>query len=287
MTLDALPATSRFPDAAATVRLARKRLAQARWSHRGLVAGVLAGLVFGPALGLDVLAYAAIVAGALWVLLAVRSARLSQVARSAWAAASRAGEAKDDTENTLLDAAEARAREVLSGFCLLRPVTIAAVQALAAAAHRRGRFDDAARLAGFVLGRPEKPLVGDGPGTRLLLADALLSAGQAAAATRELDVLGQAGGLSLGQSLTLLSLYLRADAAAENFGRMTTNLPATLAMLEVMPGFESARCHALLLLAAERRGLDRWPAFLRRRVELLADPADLVKREPLAAEVLA
>ena len=261
---------------ARTLAAARRRLGQAKLLHRVLLVCVVGGLVLGPVLRLDVIAYVAMLAAVLWVLLATKSARLGRLARTAWAAA-RVGR---------LDDAEAGARETLASFCLLRPVTLAALQALARVAHGRREFDAAARLAGFVLGRREKLLVGDRVDVRLLLVDALLSAGNLEAAGKAAAPLRMAK-LTLRDALTLLSLRLRIDAAAGQFKSMTQGMAATVELAELLPPAESARAQGLLMLAAERTGKPEWAAWLRRRVQLLTDAEELGRREPLLAHPFA
>ena len=262
------------PPAAATLRLARRRLAQARWLHVALLASVLSGFILGPIVRLDVITYVALLAAGAWVLLGARAARLGRRARAAWSSATLGR----------VDDAEAGARDVLGDFCLMRPVTLAAVQALAVAAHQRQRFAESARLATFVLGRREKLFVGDRTNTRLMLVDALLGAGDTAAARAALAPLYRQK-LVLRDALALLSLQLRVDAASGQFARIVTDLAATLETVELMPPAESARAQAILLLAAERQGLAEWAAFLRRRVSLLADWPELVRREPSLAQI--
>ena len=269
MTLDALPL-----DATATLRQARRRLAQARLLHAALLVSVLAGVTVGPLVGLDVITYVALLAAGAWVLLGARSARLGRRARAAWSSAALGR----------VDDAEAGARDVLGDFCLMRPVTLAAVQALAVSAHQRRRFPEAARLAAFVLSRREKLFVGDRTNTRLMLADSLLGSGQYAAARTALEPLTREP-LVLRDALALLAVRLRVDAAAGDLSAAANAIGEMLANAELLPPAESARAQAILLLAAERNGLTDWATFLRRRVGLLADWPELVRGEPLLEEI--
>ena len=241
----------------------------ARWLHLALLVCVGAGISLGALLQMDWIGLLALLAAMLWVFLLVRSAKLVRQVREAWAAA-QLGRA---------DLAGQQAAELIESWSMLRPVTLSAVQVLAVAAHASARHAEAAELAGFVLSRRERLLVGDRTGTRLLLVDSLLAEGRLADAHGAALPL-YATKLPLADALRLLGLQLRLEARYGAWGSMCERIGAKVDMAELMPPAESAAAQALLGLAAARQGLDDWAGWLWRRVNLLADWSKLRDSEP-------
>lgn len=253
---------------------ARLRLALARWIHLALLLCVGMGIALGAVLQLDWLALLALLAAMVWILLLVRSARMVRRVRDAWAA----------TQMGRHDIAEARAREVIDAWSLLRPVTVSAVQVLASAAHGAGRHAEAAELAAFVAMRHERLLVGDRTGARLLMVESLLAIDRPAEAHAAAMPL-YASKLPLADALRLLGLQVRMEARYGAWQSICERLSSKVDMAELMPPAESATVQALLGLAAAEQGLAEWAAWLWKRVNLLADWDQLQKSDPLLAGV--
>ncbi len=274
-----------FDDAAKLVRSATGRLLTARVAAVSLAMLVVSSLFLPPFLGVerfgDVLGFAGIAAAVVWVFLGVSAAKLGRRVREASALAS-VGRA---------DLAEGRARETLDSFCLLRPVTLGAAAVLARVRASQGRHDDAARLAAFVLDRPEKALTGEKRGLRLLLADSLISLGNAEQARLALLPLYQpASGderLALADALRLLYLQLRVEAALDQWQAIYSRLASSLPMVELMPSADMVRSTALLLRAVDEAGDEAWASFLAHRVRLLGDVDAIEADEPALAGRLA
>ena len=151
---------------------------------------------------------------------------------------------------------------------------------LARVRHAQGRFGEAARLADFVLGRPERALGGEKRAVRLLLAESLLAAGdaagaRAAAAPLYAPAAREDDRLTLADATRLLSLQTAAEAELGLWADVRQNLGAKLAMIELMPPPESARLTAVLAKAAGEGGeaFRDWAEYLSRRVALLGGTA--------------
>ena len=248
---------------------ARRKLALARTAQVSLLLVVGLGVAAGTVLGSDSLVWGAIVLTAVWIFLVLRSVRLLHQVREGWAAL-QAGHP---------DLAQAQAQAVIASHTLLRPATVSALLILAAA-WKETRPAQAAQLAGFVLTRRERLLVGDRTGVRVLLVESLLAIGEVEAARGAMLPL-YATRLSLADSLRLLLLQLRTEARLGVYRSMLVRLGAKVDMADLMPPRDGALVLALLWLAATQSGLTEWSAWLRRRVSLLANWSDLSSFEAL------
>ncbi len=259
-------------DAAALVSRLGQRMTWARVTSWTLAGVVFASLLLASALRFeafgDVLAVVGTAAAFLWLFLRMRSVSQGRRVREAAALLS-VGR---------FDLAEPRATEAMGSFCLLRPVTLGAAALLAAVRHGQRRHAEAARLAAFVLARPEKLIAGNKRSVRLLLADALMEldatdAARAAIAPLYAPASNPSDRLPLAEALKLLSIQLTLDAKAERWDQLRHRLAGKLHMVELMGPKDAARLTALLLRAAEAGGADYegWRDLLARRVALLAD----------------
>ena len=258
-------------DAGALVSRVGQRMMWARATSWSLAGVVFASLLLGSALRFerygDVLAVLGAAAAILWLFLRMRSVTQGRRVREAAALLS-VGR---------LDLAEPRATEAMSAFCLLRPVTLGAAALLAAVRHGQRRHAEAARLAAFVLARPEKLIAGSKRSVRLLLADALMELDAPDAARHAIGPLYAAAAtpadrLPLAEALKLLSIQLTLDARAGRWAEVRHRLASKLSMVELMASKESARLTGLLLRAAEEGGADfeAWRTLLARRAALLS-----------------
>ncbi len=259
-------------DAGRIVRSAGQRLALARVAAVGLATVVVGSLFLPQWLGQerlgDVVGFAGMAAAAVWVLLGFNAARQGRRVREA-AALATLGRS---------DLAEARAMATLETFCLLRPVTVGAAAVLARVRQTQGRHVEAARLAEFVLSRRERTLTGGKRAVRLLLAEALVAAGEHARASRAVMPLYESplkpgDRLDLDEALRLLSLQIRLDAALDRWDALHAGIDRSMPMVELMPIPTQVEATRTLLEAANRSNDQAWSAFLSRRVRLLAEEA--------------
>lgn len=273
-----------FDEAGDLVRAAAQRMALARITSIILGTSAILLLLLAPRLSFgnygDVLSLIGVAAASVWVLLGINGARHGRRVREA-AALANVGRN---------DLAEGRARESLESFCLLRPVTVGAAAVLARVRHGQGRHLEAARLASFVLGRRERVLGGEKRGVRLLLAEALLAAGDPYGAQTAITPLYYAqhdkeGRLTLPEAMRLLAIQLTVDARLGRWDALRAQIPKALPMVELMPTPECVRLTAILARAAAGGGeaYAPWAAFLSRRVSLLTDPGAIEKVEPSLA----
>ena len=253
--------TDRLIDAAGT------RLTLARAATWTLASVAFLGLLVGPLLGPagDVARLVGMAAVVVWVMLGVRSARVARLVREA-AVLWRMGRTA---------AAETRAADAMTTFCLLRPVTVGAAEVLARVRSTQGRHPEAAALATFVLGRSERSVLGEEAGkvaTRVLLVDSLLAAGLAPAAEAALLPLRQTPDLDLPARLRVLLADMRLAAARGDWPAVLADAEYKVSMLELMGRDDVRRGHALLKQAADVQAEGDWASFLGRRLELLEGP---------------
>jgi hypothetical protein len=119
---------------------------------------------------------------------------------------------------------------------------------------------------------------------RLVLAESMLELNDLHGAYDALDGLYRQP-LPLAEALELTALQLEYLCRIGQWQMMMEGADRKAALAELMPSAKSARTQALLALAARRLGLAPWEQWLRRRVELLSDPADLLARRPILAEL--
>src|SRR5207244_3082983 len=91
--------------------------------------------------------------------------------------------------------------------------------------------------------------------------------------------------LSLGEAMNLQAVQLDYLSRIGAWPHMFAQIGAKVSMVEAMPSSRSARSQALLALAAKKVGRGDWAQWLRRRVELLADPSELAKERPVLWEL--
>jgi hypothetical protein len=182
--------------------------------------------------------------------------------------------------------AEDRLSQSLRTFSVLRSTRLLGLQQLALLRHSQNNWVDVAKLCRELIDR-QRPAerVLDVP-SRLMLSEALIELGQLAPAAREIGMLASRR-LVLRDTLMLTHLRLELHVASGRFGEAMNRPEATLGLIELLPTAASARCHALLALAARRLGEPDWHAFLKRRAMLLADVEALVAARPFLREAFA
>jgi hypothetical protein len=217
---------------------------------------------------------ALMVLGAIWIALGLQSMRSSRlVAHSPMLIA--AGE---------FDAAEQHIAGALRSFSIFRMVKLLSLHHLAALRHAQNRWQDAAEICRALLAQRKVSPAGLGKSTRLILADSLLEMGDVNGVGACIGELYQQR-LSLGEALNLMLVQLDYESRLSAWSRMMQGAATKVGLAELMPTSKAARTQALLALAARKVGRGDWEDWLRRRVELLIDPTELVVRRPLLKEL--
>ncbi|MEM8782812.1 MAG: hypothetical protein AAGE65_08125 [Planctomycetota bacterium] len=278
MTMPPEPTKATAPDAASTLpafdpaqlanELRRDRVIR---SALGVAVGlaVFALLFVMPALyGADpswTLLLAALLVLGVWVSRAVANAKAAGAARGLMLAA-----------EVSPGNAEARLGHWLDRRGLIDWVRLMLYHAWATLRHRQGRHAEAAALCGSVLGRPLGPGEGARPQMLLLLAESSLEAGEPWGAYFALTQLHTTP-LTLNQLLQRLGLQVRYEVALGYDDAAFSRWRRKAELAELMPGPLCGVTHAMLGLAAHRRGEHAAAAWLTRRAELLCEPDQLTR----------
>ncbi len=256
----------------------------------GLVGAAAASLV-GPAIGIHVDATLALLIIALvWMILgwcSIQGSRLAAASPSLIAAGR-------------FDAAEEKITGSLKSFSLSRKVKLLGLHHLAVLRHAQRRWQDAAMLCNALLGQ-RKGRGGDANqlmrSARLMLAESLLELndlpGTYAAISRMHDQAGQVPNLktsfnmrmSLPEAMHLMLVQLDYESRIGAWAAMLAGLTRKVELAELMPAEGAARTQSLLALAAKHVGRSDWSDWLKRRSELLLDPARIVADRPLLTEL--
>lgn len=173
------------------------------------------------------------------------------------------------------DLAEDRLTQSLTSFTIAGSTKQMGLQQLAMLRHAQARWDDAATLArAFLSGgtRTDVP-------SRLVLAESLLEMNEIDAVGHELAQLSRMR-LNLRETLTLTQLRLDYLSRRGEFAAMFVQPHATVSLIELLPAAVSARCHAMLALAAKRLGHEDWWRWLAGRATLLADLQTILTARP-------
>jgi len=212
--------------------------------------------------------------GGVWIALGLQSMRSSRlVAHSPMLIA--AGQ---------YDAAEQHIAGALRSFSIFRMVKLLSLHHLAALRHAQDRWQESAELCRALLSQRKVSPAGLGKSTRLILADSLLELGDVNGVGACIGELYQQR-LSLGEALSLMLVQLDYESRTSGWTTMMHGAATKVGLAELMSTNKSARTQALLALAARKVGRDDWESWLRRRVELLVDPTELVMRRPLLKEL--
>ncbi|HZZ43899.1 MAG TPA: hypothetical protein VFE58_13260 [Tepidisphaeraceae bacterium] len=182
------------------------------------------------------------------------------------------------------DEAEKRIEQAVRSFIPSRVAKLTNLHHLAALRHAQKRWSECAELCLAVLRFKPAKAGGMGRGTRLMLADALLEAGDVEGAYGAIMGLYQQK-LSLTEATELLAVQLDYESRVSGWERMMEGVERKARMLELMPAGRSGRAQALLALAAKKTGRLDWMEFLLRRAELLSDVQELKERRKVLSEL--
>jgi hypothetical protein len=240
-----------------------------------LVAVALLAIVVGPFVGgaFDG-SLVLIVVGAVWLVLSYRSVRGSRMA----------ADSPSLIASGQFEVAEQHIVDSLHSFSLFRTVKLLSLHHLALLRHAQQRWQETAMLCRALLRHRLGPASGLGKSTHLILADSLLEMGDVRGAYDSLAGLYQQR-LTLGEALNLLGVQVDYMCRIAAWDAMLDQLPTRAQLAELMSTTRSAQTQALLALAAKKTGRGEWEQYLRRRAELLVEPAELVHRRPVLAEL--
>lgn len=215
-----------------------------------------------------------VVIGALWIVLGYRSMKGSRLA----------ADSPFLIASGRFDEAESRIDAALRSFSLFKAGKLVSLHHLALLRHAQRRWQESALLCRELLGQRLGSMVGLSKPSMLLLADDLLRLGDLRGAYESLGRL-YSQRLNLAEALTLQELQLEYLACIGAFEPMVQQMGTKVQMAELMPSPHAARTQAFLALAAMKTARQALAQWLKRRVELLADPAVLVTERPLLAEL--
>ena len=215
-----------------------------------------------------------LIVGILWLVLSYRSVRGSRIAAAS----------PSLIASGQYDAAEQRIVAAMHSFSLFRTVKLLTLHHLALLRHAQQRWQETVMLCRALLRQRLGPAAGLGKSTHLILAEALLELGDLSGAHDCLLGLYDQR-LTLGEAIRLQSVQLDYLSRVGAWDQMLQEVQTKIQLAELMPADGAARVQALLALAARRGGRDDLSTWLRRRVELLADPAELSRRRPILAEL--
>jgi hypothetical protein len=214
------------------------------------------------------------VIGGVWLMLSYRSWKGSRIA-----AISPALIAQGNFEQ-----AERQIDEALRSFSIFRAVKLRSLHHLALLRHAQRRWLESVVLCQELLQQRLGTLAGISRSTRLILADSLLNVGDLHRAHEALAGLYQQR-LSLGEALELTVVQTDYLARVGAWEQMVSGIGQKVQLAELLPSEASARVQGLLALAAKKVGKSELSEWLRKRAELLGDPAELVKVRPVLGEL--
>ena len=182
-----------------------------------------------------------------------------------------------------LDLAERQIADALRAFSMSRSIKSMSMLNLALVRLAQRRWPDVALICREITGGPP-PIDSVNRSGRLLLADSLLEMGDLRGAHDAISGLYQSR-LSLPEALNLLRVQVEYLARIGAWPALLEGLPTRLELAELMPAGHAARVQAFLALGAKKMGKIELSAYLRRRVELLADVQELAKVRPALWEL--
>ena len=182
------------------------------------------------------------------------------------------------------DEAERQIEGALRSFSILRAAKLVPLYHLAVLRHAQHHWQEAADLARMVLSQRLGAMRGLSRSLRLILADSLLEMGNIHGAHQAIASL-YSERLALGEAINLQLVQLDYLWRIGAWREMFQSIAAKVQLAELMPTGGAARSQAMLALAAHQIGRQDWANWLTERVELLADPAQLVQERPILAEL--
>ena len=91
--------------------------------------------------------------------------------------------------------------------------------------------------------------------------------------------------MTLPETMHLMLVQLDYESRIGAWAAMMGGVTRKVELAELMPAEGAARTQSLLALAAKRVGRSDWSGWLKRRAELLLDPATITADRPLLAEL--
>ncbi len=241
-----------------------------------LLATGAASLLLAPAISLSGAATFAMMAGVwiLWMALNYHSLKSSRLA-----AASPLLIASGD-----YDAAEAHLDASLRMFSIFRAGKLQALQYLALLRREQRRWSEAAQLCRAVLKHRAPASSGIAVRARLILAQSLLAMDDLPGAQEA--ILGfYREKLGLMETLEMLIVQSDYQLKAGQWHDLMNEAAGKLELTELMASQPAALVQASIALGAKRLGRMEWATFFRGRAELLGEPAELIARRPILAEL--
>jgi hypothetical protein len=212
--------------------------------------------------------------GGIWIVLSYRSMQGTRIAADSPSLIA-AGE---------FDQAENHINAALKRFSLFRTGKILSLYHLSVLRHAQSRWREAALLSQAVLSQKLGNMQGMARTSLLMLADSMIQLGDLRGAFAAMQRLFHHR-LSLGEALTLQLLQLDYGWRIGAWDAMLQGVSGKVQMCELMPSINSARGQALLALAAYRTNRTQLAQWLRRRSELLAEPAEIAAGRPVLEEM--
>jgi hypothetical protein len=240
-----------------------------------LLAGVFVCFVVGGAMGSRVGdVFVLMLLGVVWLTLGYQSIKGSRLAAGS----------PQLIATGQFDLAEYQIEQALTTFSLFRASKLLSLHHLAVLRHAQKRWPEAAELCAALLRQRLGSLKGLSRQSRLILAESLLELGDLRGAYGAIQGLyGER--LTLAEAMKLLAVQLDYLWRVHAWDAILDGLESKVQLTELMNTPSAARSQALLALAAAKAGRPDWLRYLRSRVELLVDRAELVSSRPVLAEL--
>lgn len=205
-----------------------------------------------------------------WIFLGITSARSSLLASNSPSLIA-AGQ---------FDEAERQIDLALRAFTLFGPAKLRMLHQLALLRHAQRRWAESAALCRAVLAHRLGARTESVRPSQLVLLESLLELNDVQGAYVAIVSIYREQ-LSLDEILKLLPLQLDYETKIGAWAHAFSAAMAKVQLAELMPSRQSARCQAMIALAALRCGREDWTAWLRSRAELLADVNALAAERPI------
>jgi hypothetical protein len=207
--------------------------------------------------------------GAVWLTLWYRTIKGSRMA----------AESSSLIASGRIEQAEVQIEQTLRAFSMSRAIKSMSLLNLALVRLAQKRWPDTAVLCREVLTIGKATPDHVSKSSRLMLADSLLELGDVRGAYDALSGLYNHR-LTLNEALNLHRVQTEYLVRVGAWEALFQNIGSKVELAELMPTHNSARVQAFLALAARKTGREDWAAWLRRRVELLADVQTMTAERP-------
>jgi len=169
--------------------------------------------------------------------------------------------------------------EALRSFCMFRGPKLRTLHNLAVLRHAQQRWGETVVICRELLAGSRWTDDELARSTRVMLAEALLEAGDMPGVYAVAGELCRQR-LTLDQTLRLAVVRTRYLAGIGAWEPLAHNIGRMAELAELMDSDDAAMVWALLALGAMKTGRGQWASFLRRRAELLGNPADMISLCP-------